>query len=132
MLSLSSLPRAVDVADFADVLKVFVLILSRIGPGVWEDEGTEYPQVIFSSVKDNVRYLEILQNLSDERKDNWLLSWFDTYLKSIGRLPICKDVLPLLVHFFCEELQHERFQVVRPVVMSIAVRVGAFAIVLSI
>ena len=106
-----------------DVLKAFLLVLSRIGPELCEGEGPEYPQVVFSSIKDNVRYLEILQNLADARKDNWLLNWFEAYLKSIGSLPICKDVLPLIIHFFREELQHPRFQGVRPAAISIAARV---------
>ncbi|TFY69567.1 hypothetical protein EVJ58_g358 [Rhodofomes roseus] len=99
-----------------------------IGPGVWDGEGTEYPQVVFSSIKDNVRYLDTLQNLADVRKENWLLSWVETYLKTIGNLPICKDVLPLIIHFLCEELQHQRFQGIRPAAMSIAARILTSAI----
>ncbi|KZT73806.1 hypothetical protein DAEQUDRAFT_355275 [Daedalea quercina L-15889] len=110
-------------SNFMDVLKAFLLILSRIGPGIWESEGPEYPQVVFSSIKDNVRYLEILQNLEDTRKENWLLNWVEAYLKSLGNLPVCKDVLPLVVHFYCEELQHQRFPGVRPAAICIAGRI---------
>lgn len=109
-----------------DVLRAFLLILSRIGPSVWEDEGTEFPQVIFSSIKDNVRYLEMLQSLADTRRDIWVLSWVESYMKSIGNSAICRDVLPIVIHFLCEELQHQRFQGIRPVAISTAAKVGLY------
>lgn len=112
--------------DFVDVLKSFLLVLSRIGPAMWEDEGPEYPQVVFNSIKDNPCYVQTLQELPSARKDNWLLSWTETYLNTIGNLPVVKDVLPVLVHFLCEELQHERFQGVRPAAMSIASKASNF------
>ena len=109
-----------------DVLKAFLLILSRIGPGVWEGESTEFPQVIFSSIKDNVRYLEMLQNLADARRDIWVLNWVEVYMKTIGNLSICGDALPIVIHFLCEELQHQRFQGIRPAAVSTATKVGHF------
>ncbi|KAL6302769.1 SEN1 N terminal-domain-containing protein [Sparassis latifolia] len=110
-------------SHFVNVLKCFLLILTRMGPAMWEGETTEYPQMIFTSIKDNTRYLDALQSLETTRRDNWLFSWIETYLKTIGKLPIIKEVLPTIMQFLCEELQHERFQQVRPVAMTIAARI---------
>ncbi|KAH9950533.1 SEN1 N terminal-domain-containing protein [Amylocystis lapponica] len=107
---------------FIDVLKGFVLIMSRIGSAIWEGEGLEFPQVIFMSIKDNTRYLVELNALQASRKDNWLLNWVETYIKTVATSPAFKDIFPTVVHFLCEELQHERFQVVRPAAMTIASR----------
>lgn len=110
--------------DFVEVLKSFLLILTRIGPAMWEDEGPEYPQVIFDSIKDNPRYLETLQGTVAARRDNWILNWVETYVKTIGDLPIFKDVLPVIIHFLSEELQHERFKELRPAAVAVAARVS--------
>ncbi|OSX59822.1 hypothetical protein POSPLADRAFT_1048291 [Postia placenta MAD-698-R-SB12] len=107
---------------FAEVLKSFLLILNRIGSTVWEGEGPEYPQVVFNSIKDNPRYLDALQGLSAVRRDNWMLSWMETYVKSIGGTPAFRDTLPVVMHFLCEELQHERFAELRPAAISMAAR----------
>lgn len=79
--------------------------------------------MVFSSIKQNPRYLEVLQALTVAQRTDWSLNWLETYLKSVGHLPVLKDVLPAMMQFLCEELQHERFQDVRPAAMTIAARV---------
>ncbi|KAI0078277.1 hypothetical protein K474DRAFT_1619824 [Panus rudis PR-1116 ss-1] len=106
-------------SHFVHVLKSFVLLLNRIGSGVWDGEGSEYPVVVFSNVKDNPSYSEAL--LSNE-KESWLLGWVESYLKSVGELPAFKDVLPVVMQFFCEELQHERFKDTRSRAVIVAAK----------
>ncbi|KAI8978689.1 SEN1 N terminal-domain-containing protein [Trametes punicea] len=108
---------------FIDVLKCFVIILKRMGPDVWHGEGPEYSHVVFNSIKDNTRYADILCNLpTPVPKDDWQLKWIEVYANTVGKLSVFKDILPSVLQFLCEELQHERFKPVRPNAMSIASR----------
>ena len=111
--------------DFIDVLKSFIIVLRRMGPDVWQGEGPEYAHVVFNSIKDNTRYAEILCSLSAPvPKDDWQLKWLEVYANAVGKLPVFKDILPSVLQFLCEQLQHVRFKAVRPNAMSIASRVG--------
>ncbi|KZT12026.1 uncharacterized protein LAESUDRAFT_691154 [Laetiporus sulphureus 93-53] len=113
-----------DTGDhFVDVLRSFVLILTRIGPDVWEGESCEYPQVVLDSIKDNMTYLEALRRLGDEGGEPWLLNWIETYLKTVGNKPIFKDILPIIIQFLCEELQHERFGRLRPTAITLSAKI---------
>lgn len=95
-----------------------------MGPDVWQDEGPEYAHVVFNSIKDNTRYADMLCNIpSPVAKDDWQLKWIEVYANTIGKLPVFKDILPSVLQFLCEELQHVRFKAVRPNAMSIASRV---------
>ncbi|KAI0822260.1 SEN1 N terminal-domain-containing protein [Trametes gibbosa] len=106
-----------------DVLKCFVIVLRRMGPDAWQDEGPEYAHVVFNSIKDNTSFLDILCNLpAPVLKDDWQLKWIEVYANTVGKLPVFKDILPSVLQFLCEELQHERFKTVRPNAMSIASR----------
>lgn len=110
--------------DFIDVLKSFVIILRRMGPGAWQDEGPEYAHVVFNSIKDNTRFGDVLCNLpAPVPKDDWQLKWLEVYANSVGKLPVFKDILPSILQFLCEQLQHVRFKVVRPNAMIIASKV---------
>ncbi|KAI0354940.1 hypothetical protein OH77DRAFT_1542922 [Trametes cingulata] len=108
---------------FIDVLKCFVIVLRRMGPDVWQDEGPEYAHVVFNSIKDNARFAEVLCSLpAPVPRDDWQLKWIEVYANTVGKLPVFKDILPSILQFLCEELQHERFKTVRPNAMSIASR----------
>jgi senataxin len=90
---------------------------------LWSEESTttDYPQVIFDAVKDNPTYIELLLN---SNPGSWLLGWYMEYLHTIWRLPVLGSVVAKMADFMCEELQHERFQELRPSVMVTAVRVS--------
>ncbi|KAI0720479.1 SEN1 N terminal-domain-containing protein [Cerioporus squamosus] len=108
---------------FIDVLKSFIIVLRRMGPDIWQDEGPEYAHVVFNSIKDNTRYADILCNLAAPvPKDDWQLKWLEVYANTVGKLPVFKDILPSVLQFLCEQLQHVRFKAVRPNAMSIASR----------
>ncbi|OSD07245.1 hypothetical protein PYCCODRAFT_1381842 [Trametes coccinea BRFM310] len=108
---------------FLDVLKCFVIVLRRMGPDAWQGEGPEYSHVVFNSIKDNTRYADILCSLPEPvPKDDWQLKWIEVYANTVGKLPAFKDILPSVLQFLCEELQHERFKPVRPNAMTIASR----------
>ena len=107
--------------DFIDVLKAFIIIMRRLGPDVWQGKGPEYAHVVFNSIKDNTHFADILCNLpAPVPKDDWQLKWLEVYANSVGKLPVFKDILPTVLQFLCEQLQHVRFKVVRPNAMSIA------------
>ncbi|KAH8104550.1 SEN1 N terminal-domain-containing protein [Cristinia sonorae] len=108
---------------FSDVLRCFVLILNRIGPEVWQGEGQEYPLVIFSTIRDNPNYIETIRSPPNVGQDPWTLVWLHSFLKSLDRLPAFKDVLPVMMQFLCEELQHERFSRIRPNAIGIASKI---------
>ena len=109
--------------DFMDVLKGFTLILQRMGPDTWKDEGPEYPHVVFNSVKDNARYADILSS-PDSPHEDWQLRWIEQYTLAVGKLATFPDILPSILQFLCEQLQHERFKNIRPNAMCTASRVG--------
>ena len=62
--------------------------------------------------------------LSLQDREPRLLLWFSDYLQSIWTWQVFDNVLVKMVDFLCEELQHERFQDVRPVAMVVAADVG--------
>jgi senataxin len=91
---------------------------------IWNGEGPEYPQVVFDAVKDNPSYSQLLQKIDPAADRPWFISWFPEYLQTLRGLPVYGDVLAKMVDFMCEELQHERFQEVRPSIMIAAIRVS--------
>ena len=106
--------------DFVDVLKSFFLVLSRIGPDLWKGESEEYPLVVFNTIKDNSRYAEMLLSGTE----GWALDGLPSYLKSVGELPVFREVLPAMIQFLCEELQHDRFKEVRSNAVQVASKVS--------
>jgi senataxin len=112
--------------EFSDVLRCLLFLVKRLGDQLWQGEGPEYPQVIFDAIKDNPSFSSMLQDLKSADEKPWFLSWFGEYLASISESATYGDVLAKIVDFLCEELQHERFQEARPVVMYSAVRVSGF------
>ena len=119
-LSLSCLSPLV--ADFPEVLKAFILLLNRLGPKVWEGEGDEYPQLIFNTIKDNLAYSDALV-AEQPSNDHWLMQWMESYVKSLNDLPGLHGLLPLIIQYLCEELQHERFKDVRASAICVAAKV---------
>lgn len=97
----------------------FKAIIGVLGPDIWENEGPDYPQVVFDSIKDNNSFINSItaENVSDSL--NWLLR----YLGSLLDKPSFGDVLSKVVVFLCEDLQHERFKPIRPAIMVVAARV---------
>jgi senataxin len=109
--------------DFQDVLKCFLYLLQRLGGHLWQDEKPEYPQVVFDAIKDNPAYLETIASTIPGTDKPWHLSWYTEYLQSIWKHSNFSEILARVTAFVCEELQHERFNDVRPIAMVIAVRV---------
>lgn len=97
--------------------------MKRLGSALWEGEESTYAQVVFDAIKDNPSYSELLpSDLVSEHP--WSLSWFGIYVNTIHESPPYSEVLAKMVDFMCEELQHERFQDIRPAVMVSAMQVG--------
>jgi senataxin len=110
--------------EFSDILKCLILLLKRMGSGLWEGEQLKYPEVTFDSIKDNQSYLDLLQNSTPSDERPWFFAWFSEYLHTISGSMVYGDVLAKMVGFMCEELQHERFKDARPAVMVSATRVS--------
>ncbi|EGN98396.1 hypothetical protein SERLA73DRAFT_109860 [Serpula lacrymans var. lacrymans S7.3] len=110
---------------FPEILRCLLFLLKRLGNGLWQGEGPEFPQVVFDAIKDNPSYCSLVQTVDVTTEKPWYLSWFTEYLNSLRELPIFGDVLAKMVDFLCEELQHERFEDARPMAMLAAVRLLA-------
>jgi senataxin len=108
------------------VLKCFILVIKRLGKGLWNGEGPEYPQVVFDAIKDNPAFLELLQSNDPSQHGIWYLAWFQEFLLSIRGHQVYKDVLAKLIDFLCEEAQHERFRSTQPAVLKTAISVSRF------
>jgi senataxin len=117
--------------EFSDILNSLLLLLKRLGENLWSDEGVEYPQVVFDAVKDNPAFAALLETHETAGEQNRYLAWFAEYLHTIRKLPAFDEVLAKMVDFLCEEMQHERFKVSRPVTMNTAMRVCPLPVFLS-
>ena len=101
-------------------------MIKRLGKGLWNGEGPEYPQVVFDAIKDNPSFLELLQSNDPSQHGIWYLAWFQEFLLSIRDHQVYKDVLAKLIDFLCEEAQHERFRNTQPAVLKTAISVSRF------
>lgn len=103
-----------------------LFLLKRLNTGLWKGEAPEFPQVVFDAIKDNPSYIKLIEEVVPLDDKPWFLSWFGEYLLSLkdSDSGIFGDVLAKIVDLLCEELQHERFKEVRPVVMFAAIRVS--------
>lgn len=104
-----------------------LFLLKRLNVGLWKGEAPEFPQVVFDAIKDNPSYIKLIEEIVPLDEKPWFLSWFGEYLSSLKDSSVFGDVLAKIVDLLCEELQHERFKEVRPVVMFAAIRVSSCA-----
>ncbi|KDQ62427.1 hypothetical protein JAAARDRAFT_121642 [Jaapia argillacea MUCL 33604] len=108
--------------QFSDVFRCFLYLIKRRGSDFWQGEEVDFPQVVFDAIKDNPAYTALIQSVDIAEEKPWFFAWFSEYLLSIWDLPVFGVVLAKLADYLCEELQHERFQDARPVVMVTAAR----------
>ncbi|KAG5652968.1 hypothetical protein H0H81_002866 [Sphagnurus paluster] len=87
---------------------------------LWVGEEPEFAQLVFDSIKDNNSFTELLKSIDSSAERPWFISWFSEFLKSIHKLPIFGEILAKMTDFLCEEIQHSRFDVARPMIMSAA------------
>lgn len=116
-----------DYLDFRMVLRTFLHVLLKGNNGVWTDEKSDYPLVVFDSIKDNPSYISMIQGSnshSTKEESAWFLFLFQEFLKSAWDLPIFGDLTAKVIAFYCDELQHERFQDNRPLITEIGVKVN--------
>ncbi|KAI0304428.1 SEN1 N terminal-domain-containing protein [Multifurca ochricompacta] len=106
--------------QFTNVLRCYVFLLRQIGADIWSNESSDYPQVVFDAIKDNPCFTELVRGFELQDNEPWVLLWFPDFLYSIWTQETFDDVLVKMVDFLCEELQHERFQDVRPAAMLVA------------
>ena len=98
------------------------MILDRLGATTWSGESDEFPHVVFNTIKDNASYANILQTLPAD-KGRWAIQWMEAYVKSLAGFPGLPSLLPLMIQYLCEELQHERFKNVRASAVCVAAKV---------
>ncbi|KAF7365221.1 hypothetical protein MVEN_00393700 [Mycena venus] len=113
-------------ADFECILRCFEYLTSRLGPPFWLEEGPEYPQIIFDSVKENPSFSEMLLRPTPSSAQHPHLSWCSVYLSAIEGQPAQGEVIAKMADFLCEELQHERFGDARPAIMLTAIEASFF------
>lgn len=119
--------KADSYSEFAYILQCMLFLLKRLGAGLWNGEAPEFPQVVFDAIKDNSSYIKLIEEVVPKDEKPWFLSWFGEYLSSLKDFGVFGEVLAKIVDLLCEELQHERFKEVRPVVMFAAIRVSLCA-----
>lgn len=108
--------------DFVEVLRAFLILLNRQGPTLWKGEGEDYALVVFATIKDNVTFAETLRTLNQEH-GLWLVRWVEAYVKALDPSAL-HTVIPLIMQFLCEELQHERYDRIRATALSVAAKVS--------
>lgn len=98
--------------------------MRRLGKGIWQNEDPEFPQIVFDSIKDNPSFTQMVLDMDPLPKEKpWFLAGFLDLLASLWEVPSFGEILARLIAFMCDELQHERFKNVRPVVMTSAAQV---------
>lgn len=78
--------------------------------------------MVFNIIKDNSAYADELQ-AGQPSHSHWSIQWMEAYVKSLGDLPGLHSLLPLMIQYLCEELQHERFKNVRASAVCVAAKV---------
>ncbi|KAF8516825.1 SEN1 N terminal-domain-containing protein [Hysterangium stoloniferum] len=111
------------IPHFPDILRAFIYLVKKHGKILWEGEDLDYPQVIFDSIKDNPAYISLIQDMdTNASQQAWFLEWFHAYLNSLEGMNIFEEVVKKIAGFACEELQHERFENKRPMIMASILR----------
>ena len=85
---------------------------------------------MFNTIKDNSAYADALQQDQPDYR-HWTVQWMEPYVKSMDDLPGLQSLLPLMMQYLCEELQHERFKDVRTSAICIAAKVSSIMCNLS-
>lgn len=100
------------------------------GSAVWSDEQSDYPLVVFDSIKDNPSYVAIIQGSDDigpqEEVNPWYLFLPQEMLKSTWESPVFPELAAKVFAFTCDELQHERFLSRRHLISEVGMKVRTF------
>jgi senataxin len=99
-----------------------ILLLHRLGSKFWDGEDVTFPQIIFDAIKDNDAYVQLLASAEG---DAWSIRWFSEYLRTFWDLPTWGEMLAKILNVLCDEVQHERFKDVRPIIMTAAANVSS-------
>ncbi|KAJ7784568.1 SEN1 N terminal-domain-containing protein [Mycena metata] len=109
-------------SHFEYILRCFELLTGHVTASFWQEEGPEYPQIIFDAIKENSSFSELLLGPSSSSSARHpCLMWCSVYLSAIEGQPAQGDVIAKMANFLCEELQHKRFGDARPAIMLTAI-----------
>ncbi|KAJ7250875.1 SEN1 N terminal-domain-containing protein [Mycena haematopus] len=108
-------------SHFEYILLCFEFLTTHLARLFWQEEGPEYPQIIFDSIKENPSFAEMLLRPTSPSAQHPRLSWCSVYLAAIEGQPAQREVIAKMADFLCEELQHERFGDARPAIMVAAI-----------
>lgn len=97
------------------------MLLRKLGDEMWSLEGEDYPQVVFFSIKDNPAFVALLR--TSDSLDPWIFAWLEPFIISVWNKPAFADIVAKTMSFMCEELQHERFEVWHPLIMTAMAKV---------
>ena len=111
--------------DFVEVLRNMLQVTKKLGKKLWTGENDDYPQVVFDSIKDNPRFVDLVLKYDPSEGKAWHLLLFLEIFRSLWDHPAYGDVLAKFAALTCEELQHERFESARPYITENAIRVSA-------
>ncbi|KAI5122782.1 hypothetical protein M0805_000126 [Coniferiporia weirii] len=113
---------------FREVLRCMLHILKKLGSKLWNGESADYPQVVFDSIKDNPSYIALMLDFDSRKENPWFLFMFSEYLRSVWDMQVFGDIIAKFTAFMYDELQHERFEEKRPLIMSVATQVLSAAV----
>lgn len=108
--------------DFVGVLQCTCRILVKLKGDLWKDDPVDYPSVVFDAIKDNNVFAQLLARTEPNAAK--MLNWIKDYINSIWGKPAMGDVLAKIFGFVLGELQHGRFQRVRPTILRVALEVS--------
>ncbi|KAJ7175856.1 SEN1 N terminal-domain-containing protein [Mycena filopes] len=114
-------------SHFGIILRCFELLTRHVTKSFWQEEGPEYPQIIFDAIKENPSFSSLLCE-APPSAPHPSLSWCFVYLSAIEEQPARGDVVAKMANFLCEELQHKRFEDARPAIMLTAISQKALSI----
>ncbi|KAF9485837.1 hypothetical protein BDN70DRAFT_870734 [Pholiota conissans] len=92
---------------FQEVFKCFILLMKRLGKGLWVGEGPEYPQAIFDDIKDNSHYVNILHTVQPSEAGANLFFWFPEFLSTLRDTPNYSSVFMKVIDFLSAETQRD-------------------------
>lgn len=72
---------------------------------LWTEEATKYPEVVLDTIKDNPAMSSLL-SVKSHPVPLWNLEWLQDYLESTWDTPAFPNVLPKVLFYLGEQLQH--------------------------
>jgi senataxin len=111
--------------EIMPIVQCFLTLLKRLRNDIWKGEVSNFPEVVFDSIKDNKSFTDLVYNSAAKKEVSWCLGWFAPMLNTIQDRAVHADTLAKMAAYLLEDLQHERFEDARPNIMCSAMQVSS-------